>query len=255
MSKQRSSTCLLLICILVMLSIFAAFFALFEFPAATRDVRNPPELANVDKQTGSHEPIEDIVKGFYQRTKKLAPQPWPYEHSGLRKDFFEIAHACLLETESDDTLVMLLTYPNHDVRTTAVRALGDAMNMQGANGHAAIISLTDRVEAKREGIERSLLETLIDDTEEGIEGHAPYLLLKMGSGSPVTLATLRWSSDNHQSADMRVWTMNALWLLADESEEAQELLFRNIFDRSGEVRSQALQSTLLSLLERAAAAF
>lgn len=204
----------------------------------SRQPADSPEVSPQPADTQRH--ARSVIQEFNSRHKSVPENPWPSNHDGLRKDLYGIGYAVLTGIESHGTLLKLLNDPDRRVRITAIQALLDAQSALGENGGPTLNRLCKQFDDQQSAsVVTAAVETLVQATHDGADSNAPYMLSLMGDRALLALPHLIWASDNHPSANMRTFTMNAAVLIDPNSNATRELLQRRHQDANSEVRRES----------------
>jgi len=244
------------------ISVPTLFFLFLQLPFSPSKLMEGPYVSNAESTRefssplpAQHalEPANGLINEAYERSEGLGLESQLQGDSdkGNHKDYVEIAEACLRGKEPVERLLQLLTHPEHDVRVATVYAICRAQGVLGPDGHFALLRLWQEMGDQTESMVDALLETLEVETLNGNESNVPYLLMTMDKPGSDAIRSLIWASDNHKSPRMRVWTMNATWMLEPEAETSKKLIRRRLQDPSAHVRRQALQAWIFRPLQSA----
>lgn len=261
-----------LACILSVVLVVALAFAFFSAPF-TPPADSPPPIsrkfplenqsidatqADADSDTPTQPGddsiwVEALVASFYLRHEGAADAvPENYLHDGSRKEFLDIAYLVLRGDEPHITLLELISHPDESVRLDAIKALGQAQNALSMDGFAALIRLWQQLDEKEtDAVVAAASEALIRATQNGDYSDAQWFLYSIGDPGREALPLLIWASDHHPEPQMRVFTFNLAARMAPDDPEVAALHQRRLFDPSGIVRLNALQSVALETLANA----
>jgi hypothetical protein len=153
-----------------------------------------------------------------------------------------LVHKVILEGESPDVLVRLLTHPEQAQRVKAALALAEF------NVEMAFDSPEDSWKKKDQfwksvdehvpDIRNALFEALIVSAQEGTQNYIPYTIAWMPGQDHETVELLGWAANHHRNDSVRSSATFFVFTLEPNSEQAKQLLRTGANDPSFFVRKE-----------------